>query len=665
MNYYFPKNCSTHIRNKSHFINSTNNPVGYRFQPLKVNYNINNHLKNVTNINSKTKKKKHNDSDSNSNSSSSSSSETVVNISFSLKDKIFSPGDKEDPNMSIYNKSQSNYHKRNYSSGNFQSQKSFDEYYSNNNTISSNNINDDVNDIYNNNNNTLSHLQYVSKFKTIVLDLDETLVHSSFKPFHIQPDIQLKIKFRNVNHNVYVLKRPFVDKFLYIMSKYYNIVLFTASIPEYANPLLDKLDKYHVIQKRLFRKNCTYKDGLFIKDLRQIGVDLKDVLLVDNNPVSYLFNKENGIPIKTWHSDKRDSELNKMISFLVFLSGVNDVREIINEVVDKDDINYNKVTHIMNRSIDKLKVNYNNYYEDNIITNCNVRSKSVSQYINSNNNNAKQDDVYQRQNKISISISRNNNCKGNNDDKISLSNNNNYNEVIGKRHNRLKEEIINDINNTNPKINGVILQHRYYHQRNKTHNFDNDENKSINYNQYLSDNNCLTKMYSYNEHHNNNNHNNNSTSHNNINSNNYQREIHPYYKKQNTIFSTSNNTLYNQHTIPYSASIKHHHHRRFIRNAPLKTPAPLSIDNTYPKHYQRNTPDNNNNENKNNMYIQHTNNTNKSVFSKETNYYLKRKMMYRQQSHNHIKINKNDVNTMDKSKGGTFYTINVNQNKLK
>ena len=153
MNYYFPKNCSTHIRNKSHFINSTNNPVGYRFQPLKVNYNINNHLKNVTNVNSKIKKKKHNDSDSNSNSSSSSSSESVVNISFSLKDKIFSPGDKEDPNMSIYNKSQSNYHKRNYSSGNFQSQKSFDECYSNNNTISSNNINDDVNDIYNNNSN--------------------------------------------------------------------------------------------------------------------------------------------------------------------------------------------------------------------------------------------------------------------------------------------------------------------------------------------------------------------------------------------------------------------------------------------------------------------------------------------------------------------------------
>ena len=50
------------------------------------------------------------------------------------------------------------------------------------------------------------------------------------------------------------------------------------------------------------------------------------------------------------------------------MSGVNDVRDIINEVVDKDDINYNKVTHIMNRSIDKLKVNHNNYYEDNMIT---------------------------------------------------------------------------------------------------------------------------------------------------------------------------------------------------------------------------------------------------------------------------------------------------------
>ena len=84
--------------------------------------------------------------------------------------------------------------------------------------------------------------------KMLILDLDETLVHSCLQPIQnknniIQPDIFLKVKFHSNYHNVYVLKRPFVDEFLEEMSKIYNIIIFTASVQEYADPLLDKLDK--------------------------------------------------------------------------------------------------------------------------------------------------------------------------------------------------------------------------------------------------------------------------------------------------------------------------------------------------------------------------------------------------------------------------------------
>ena len=65
--------------------------------------------------------------------------------------------------------------------------------------------------------------------KTLVLDLDETLVHSSFKPVdnaHIilPVDIDGKIQY------VYVLIRPHCEEFIARMSIHYEIVMFTASL---------------------------------------------------------------------------------------------------------------------------------------------------------------------------------------------------------------------------------------------------------------------------------------------------------------------------------------------------------------------------------------------------------------------------------------------------
>jgi RNA polymerase II subunit A small phosphatase-like protein len=63
-----------------------------------------------------------------------------------------------------------------------------------------------------------------------VLDLDETLVHSGFKPFSINSDIILKIELDNRIHDIHVLVRPGVEEFLEKMSKHYELVVFTASL---------------------------------------------------------------------------------------------------------------------------------------------------------------------------------------------------------------------------------------------------------------------------------------------------------------------------------------------------------------------------------------------------------------------------------------------------
>ena len=121
--------------------------------------------------------------------------------------------------------------------------------------------------------------------KTLVLDLDETLVHSQFGPFNVPSDVVIKIEIENEIHDIHVLVRPGVQEFLEKISKKYEIVIFTASISKYAEPLLDILDKKKLCSFRLFREHCTLINSSFVKDLKKLGRDLKDVVILDNSPI--------------------------------------------------------------------------------------------------------------------------------------------------------------------------------------------------------------------------------------------------------------------------------------------------------------------------------------------------------------------------------------------
>ena len=183
--------------------------------------------------------------------------------------------------------------------------------------------------------------------KTLILDLDETLVHSSFTPFE-KNDIILDVDFEGVMYNIYVLIRPYAKEFLKNVSKYFEIVIFTASISKYASPLLDILDKEKNIKYRLYRDHCTYINGIFIKDLKKLNRCLKDVIIVDNSPIAYAFDTENGLPIKTWYEDPNDKELLKIEPLLIFLSKTKDVRIYIDRFVNDNEILYDEAMIIIN-----------------------------------------------------------------------------------------------------------------------------------------------------------------------------------------------------------------------------------------------------------------------------------------------------------------------------
>jgi len=162
------------------------------------------------------------------------------------------------------------------------------------------------------------------KKKTLVLDLDETLVHSSFKPIP-DPDFVMSIELENVIHKVYVRKRPGVDNFLRVVGEKFEVVVFTASLAKYADPLLDILDRQRLVKKRLFREACVQHYGNYVKDLSHLGRALTDVIIIDNSPFSYMFQPDNAIPITSWFNDKADRQLYDLLPFLEQLMYVDDV----------------------------------------------------------------------------------------------------------------------------------------------------------------------------------------------------------------------------------------------------------------------------------------------------------------------------------------------------
>jgi Dullard-like phosphatase family protein len=76
------------------------------------------------------------------------------------------------------------------------------------------------------------------------------------------------------------------------VSKWFNLVVFTASVQEYADPVIDWLEtEKKFFTARFYRQHCTFRHGAFIKDLSSIEPDLSKVMILDNSPLSYMFHQ--------------------------------------------------------------------------------------------------------------------------------------------------------------------------------------------------------------------------------------------------------------------------------------------------------------------------------------------------------------------------------------
>lgn len=169
--------------------------------------------------------------------------------------------------------------------------------------------------------------------KTLVLDLDETLVHCTVETPETPSDLTFPVVFRGTTFTVHVRLRPFLKTFLDRLVGKYEIVVFTASQKVYANELLNLIDPKGVyIQHRLFRESCLTVDGNFLKDLNVLGRDLSQTILVDNSPHAFGYQIDNGIPIESWFDNNDDRELLKLEKFLrSSIYPARDVRPVVRE----------------------------------------------------------------------------------------------------------------------------------------------------------------------------------------------------------------------------------------------------------------------------------------------------------------------------------------------
>ena len=221
--------------------------------------------------------------------------------------------------------------------------------------------------------------------KIALFDLDETLVHCTgdinLKKEKYQHKIDIILpgtKEVSVGINI----RPLWKKTLNLIKKYYYIVVFTASHQAYADAVLDFMDpnkKY--FKYRLYRNNCSLVNiegtQFYVKDLDIFNeaYDLKDIVIVDNSVLSFIYHLENGIPIVPYYNEDKDGSLYIVGLYLMHIYKEDDLREANKKYINLDSfLNEAKNRNDENSTINEESISIEN---NNINSNTNTREIGI------------------------------------------------------------------------------------------------------------------------------------------------------------------------------------------------------------------------------------------------------------------------------------------------
>jgi Dullard-like phosphatase family protein len=165
-----------------------------------------------------------------------------------------------------------------------------------------------------------------TKRYVLALDLDETLIHCCNFDKEIEAQsFQYAVTYKSEKGNTITAKinlRPHLQEFLKSVSKFFDVVVYTASDRDYATAVVNFIDPSRKHIKDIFHRDSCFrtKKGYVVKDLRAIlPNDLDRIVLVDNSTQCFAPQISNGIPIVPFTYDNEDQELLKLNKFLLRL----------------------------------------------------------------------------------------------------------------------------------------------------------------------------------------------------------------------------------------------------------------------------------------------------------------------------------------------------------
>lgn len=165
--------------------------------------------------------------------------------------------------------------------------------------------------------------------KTLLLDLDETLIHHSTFPPHSGVS-SFKI---DLFPDEFIFIRPYAREFMTAVEQIFDVFIFTSSQPDYANMIIDHLFPEIDNSHRVCRDKCILTKDEIKKDIKTFGRPLSDIIMVDNSTSVSKTNPENTLLITTWNGTPDDVELMQIIlPILNSCSNVPDVRTVLASV---------------------------------------------------------------------------------------------------------------------------------------------------------------------------------------------------------------------------------------------------------------------------------------------------------------------------------------------
>lgn len=159
--------------------------------------------------------------------------------------------------------------------------------------------------------------------KLLVLDLDETLIHSTESPLSRTPDFTVDPYF--------VYTRPHLDTFVRTCLAWFETGVWTSATEDYARQVVARIFPDPSVLSFVRSSDAQKTTTQAVKNLSELekkGYPLEKIVVVDDSPLKHIYHQGNLVCVKEYRGDPADRELPRLTRFLEILGDAPDVRSV-------------------------------------------------------------------------------------------------------------------------------------------------------------------------------------------------------------------------------------------------------------------------------------------------------------------------------------------------